>query len=308
MQRREFLQSTGILAASGYSLPDWLRQTNREKRIEHSEEVLDEFLNPVREADSVIAAGKDAASDVCDIYGEIKEIDETAVTKIRTAQNPKELPTEARHYLRQIEGLIDAFNSHFDIDLDASVLGGVDEVMKTAANLIPLVMSAKQVADSGCRMRRLPEDSTAEQAALENFLLNCGMLIVEVLMIQYSLGYRFSYWATRTVANNLLVRVRGLVGLKVYSILLREVHWTIREEVTDVLEYIIRTTRTLQNTLPAAYSQFFQKDDLQELQRFQRTSGLEEIKNLVDKNVLGDNDSLFVDDGDLFDGGLDLPI
>lgn len=323
MQRRDFLRGAGgvgssaaLTASAPLALFDSWLTTPRERAVEDAEEALGGMMEPLRDSDDYAAAGKDVAREVCHAYEEVKSLDEKVFDAVRDAENAKELPTEARHYLSLVEGFIEIFNERLDVDIGTEDLRHVDTLFKRAANLVPLVMSSKRVADAGCRMLRAKEDSKAEDEALVDFLTACGILCAEALMIGFSVGFRISFGATRLVANNLLVRIRGLVGLKVYSLLLREVHWTVRESISDAVGAIIQITETISTELPSLYSKAFDPDDLSELKQLkQRGDGFWQA--LEDKNTLDDGDGLFKgddggglfrDDADIFSGGIDLPI
>lgn len=318
MDRRAFLGATTIPMGSATPIPliEWPWEDNEDQAIDKVEEVMDEFLEPLRNSsDESVETADEIGSTLCNEYGELKDVSNQTLDIVRNTDQGSEIPSEIRHYLSLLEGIIELFNDEFTTNLDTSLISKMDEIANVAATLVPILLSAKKAVESGCDLSSLSESASQEkrEEMTRTFLISCGVLIAEIIVIEFSVTYRVSFLITRKIANRLLIHLRGLVGLKAYAILLKEVHWTVRGELAETFTYILRKTTDLDDELPIHFAVAFDDDDIKQLEEAKDSleNDWEELENIADNDIFNDGgwwERLLSDDGDIFPGGVDLPI
>lgn len=85
-------------------------------------------------------------------------------------------------------------------------------------------------------------------APVERFYISLLLIGVELALIPSSVGYRTSFVATRYTANHGLVRIRQILGLEIYAVVLSGVHWSFRGTIEGAISYIVRSTDELSST------------------------------------------------------------
>lgn len=85
-------------------------------------------------------------------------------------------------------------------------------------------------------------------APVERFYISLLLIGVELALIPSSVGYRTSFVATRYTANYGLVRIRQILGLEIYAVVLSGVHWSFRGTIEGAISYIVRSTDELIST------------------------------------------------------------
>lgn len=270
VSRRAFLHRSGAvgLTTSSSSLR-WFHQSNEEKFHDRVEDKIDEFLDEVDQE----SVAENIARSFCEKYRGLK--DDITITKEEPA------PHEIRDQLRHAEDVLTELEGVLGTTIDTKpieVVRKADNAAKLLAKGVPLLGSVKSIIENACTLHRLLPDDEVRKVAKEtraeiksaktNLLIACGTLIVQLLAIQLAVTYRLSFIGTRVLANRALVHVRGLIGLRLYSALLREVHWYLRDEfselITDTIRFIAQKTKEIIETEGCyVYRRAFNPDDLE---------------------------------------------
>ena len=296
--RRIFLRL--VTAASTASIiPDFFQDDPVDQLREQSEDAIDDFL---RDADSE-AVAEDIATVVCtehESLGDTITIDEVDRT-----------PESIREDLKQSEAVLEVLEENLGTTFETNpskIIAQADDLAKPALDLVPVLASIKSVIDNGCTLHNLLEDTNGStvsnekqediEEAKENLLISCGTLIIQIAAVNYSVTYKISFRATRFLANQLLVHIRGLVGLRLYAMLLREVHWELRSQSAMVVghsfEFIVNKTKELKQSAKelkeadedSIYDDAFESDDLERLNSITSIDDLKE-KTWVEKILDG---------------------
>lgn len=77
---------------------------------------------------------------------------------------------------------------------------------------------------------------------MKEFYISVLLLLTELVFLWTGVGYRTAFKTTRQAANVGLVRLRGQVGLRAYSVLLSIVHWLVRGSFETTVSYIVEKT------------------------------------------------------------------
>jgi hypothetical protein len=80
------------------------------------------------------------------------------------------------------------------------------------------------------------------KTAVKRFYIAILLLFTELVFLWSGVGYRMAFGTTRRAANFGLIRLRGRVGLRAYSVLLSIVHWLVRGSFETTASYIIEKT------------------------------------------------------------------
>lgn len=116
----------------------------------------------------------------------------------------------------------------------------IDEV-SNVARFVPFFSAFQNYLEICCEIQAL-EDSKKLPDKLEDVYMALFLVVAELVLLPSSVGYRSAFVGTRYVANFGLVRIRDLVGLRAYSVLLSGVHWGFRGTIEGTISYIIEKT------------------------------------------------------------------
>lgn len=312
MNRRELLRYVGVSTASLESLPEFVKellpeflfQTDKERKRGEIQDAIVQPLNEYRYSATETQDVKEAADEFCKKCEEVQEQyltsdstvedlvdifqDDQIADDIENADSFQDLPVEARAALSSLEGFAELINEHFEIEIDTSVLEDVDDVFKKAESLVPLVYSVQRVADTGCTFAATSEGTDKESESFEEFLITVLVLVVEILAMKTSFTYRVSFWGTKKMNHLLLARTRKVIGLKGYALLLREVHWTIRDSISSVPGGIVETTVDISDESGELYETRFRDGDKEILEQLEEL-GDSDLRNLSDSSIFADD-------------------
>jgi len=294
-RRRTFLRLI-TAGSTGSFLPDFLQDDPIDDLREQSEDIVDSFLS---NTDSERVA-EDIATVVCTEYGSLGDT--------ITIDEEERTPESIREDLRQSEEVLEVLEANLGTTFEtrpSEILRQADELAKPVLALVPVLASLKSVVDNGCTLHELLEDTEGSPIsnekeeeiteAKEDLLISCGTLIIQIAAVNYTNTYKISFRATRLLANRLLIHIRGLVGLRLYAMLLREVHWELRAQsalvVSDGFEFIVNKTKELRETEgDSIYENAFEPDDLESLKSATSIDAIKEqtwMEKLLDE-VFGD--------------------
>jgi len=280
--RRYFIeQSTLAGIAPLVSIP-FFGKSKKEQLRDRAEEGLDGFLDDV---DSEHLP-EELAVEFCSDYGKLQ--DEITLSEDELTVH------EARKYLRQSEGILERLDERLGASIPVAAVKGLraaDDILKHSSKLIPLFNNIKDILNNCCHLVdllpdqddvTLSEDEEKEvQETKVNLLIGAGTLIVEVLAIQLSVTYRISFVGTRLITNRLLVHVREWIGLTLYAALLKEVHWYLRDQISEIVSDTVQfissiTKRIIEMEGCDVLFQSFDRDDLEEIQDAREVTDISE--------------------------------
>lgn len=109
-------------------------------------------------------------------------------------------------------------------------------------NLLQSSLRVLEIAGTKQRFIRKVRNTDLGKKAVKRFYIAVLLLVTELMFIWSGVGYRTAFGATRRVANVGLVRLRGQVGLRAYSVLLSIVHWLVRGSFETTVSYIVEKT------------------------------------------------------------------
>lgn len=150
-----------------------------------------------------------------------------------------------------LKNIIGNINKAYDVDVSTKYLDSVTRLTK----FVPFLSSAQNFLDVCCEVREKVEgsaDFVAEMqrsedmhSLIEKFYISLFLVLAELTLLPLTVGYRPAFVGTRYVANYGLVRIRHVVGLRGYSILLSLVHWALRGTIEGAVSYIVRKSTEL---------------------------------------------------------------
>jgi len=201
-------------------------------------------------------------------------------------------------------------------------LGHIDEVLGTSlpveyldevsrlTKFVPLLSSLQNYSEVCCDIYEV-ETREKIKEKMEEFYLAVALIIVELILLPSSVGYRTAFVGTRYTANVGLVRIRQIIGLRGYSVVLSTVHWAYRGTIEGVVAYIVgKTAETLEEVedidLPEIEESDLEFDFLEEDddllsrwldERDGRSQFLENWDSLDDLDILGTESQSGENDG-----------
>lgn len=129
-----------------------------------------------------------------------------------------------------LKNVIGNINKAYDVDLSTKYLDSVTRLTK----FVPLLSSVQNFLDVCCDIQEKVKESSdfvsemQEKATthplIEEFYTSLFLVLSELVLLPLAVGYRPAFMGTRYVANYGLVRIRHVVGMRVYSVLLSVVH------------------------------------------------------------------------------------
>lgn len=136
-----------------------------------------------------------------------------------------------------IKNVVQNLNQTFGTDYSTKNLDQVSRIFK----YVPLLSSLQNHLEV-CRKIAEATDHADREEQTESFYISLLLVVVELILLPSSVGYRSAFMGTRYFANYGLVRVRHIVGLRAYSMLLSGVHWSLRGTIEGTIAYIVRKT------------------------------------------------------------------
>lgn len=144
-----------------------------------------------------------------------------------------------------LKNIIGNINKAYDVDVSTKYLGSVARLTK----FVPLLSSVQNFLSVCCDIREKVIESadfvteiqreTTTHPLIEEFYISLLLLLTELALLPVAVGYRPAFMGTRYVANYGLVRVRHVVGLRIYSVLLSIVHWALRGTIGGAISYTV---------------------------------------------------------------------
>lgn len=150
-----------------------------------------------------------------------------------------------------LDNMIRNINTAYDVNISTTYLDEVGKLTK----FVPVLSAGQNFLEACCKVREKISESPRfvsemlerdeMHPAIENFYISMFLVLVELVLLPSSVGYRSSFMGTRYAANHGLVRVRKVVGLRLYSILLSIVHWALRGTIEGTISYIVSKSAEL---------------------------------------------------------------
>lgn len=152
--------------------------------------------------------------------------------------------TITKNSMGALRNALTHINEVFEIELPVKYLDEFSRLTK----FVPLLSSLQNYIGVCCKIDSLSGPGKIGDDLVEDFYIALGLVIVELILLPSSIGYRTSFMGTRYVANAGLVRTRQIVGLRGYSVLLSVVHWGLRGTIEGTTAYIVeRTAETVRD-------------------------------------------------------------
>lgn len=150
-----------------------------------------------------------------------------------------------------LENIIGNINKAFDVNISTKYLDSVSRLTK----FVPFLSSVQTFLEVCCDIRQKVRESSdfvaemqrkaSTHPLIEEFYISLLLVLVELVLLPVTVGYRPAFMGTRYAANYGLVRVRHVVGMRIYSVLLSIVHWALRGTVGGAISYIVEKSSEL---------------------------------------------------------------
>lgn len=147
-----------------------------------------------------------------------------------------------------LRNVIENLEAAYDIQVDTKHLDkavrftGYLPLLAQIWNLMQSSLDVVNTADTKQQFIRKVRWTDGGEAAVEQFYITVLLLLTELVFIGSNVAYRTAWKTTRSAANFGLVRLRGRVGLRGYSVLLSIVHWLIRGSLETTTSYVVEKT------------------------------------------------------------------
>lgn len=110
-------------------------------------------------------------------------------------------------------------------------------------SVLPVVSSLSQLVEDACSVTEANPENVVDK--VENMLMSLGILVADLLAAQFGVAGRAASFVTGMAHKYLLGFVARTLGLKAYTVLLRELYILTRSGVTEVLQAIKQITREI---------------------------------------------------------------
>lgn len=138
-----------------------------------------------------------------------------------------------------LKNTIENINTAYGMEMPTKYFDEISRLTK----YVPLLSSVLNYMEVCCTINSIVESGKEIRENLrENYYIALLLIVVELVLLPSNLGYRSAFMGTRYVANYGLVRIRHILGLRVYSLFLSIVHWAFRGTIEGVLSYIVSKT------------------------------------------------------------------
>lgn len=147
-----------------------------------------------------------------------------------------------------LRNVIENLETAYDIQIDTKHVDkavrftGYLPLLAQIWNLIQSSLNVVNTADTKQQFIKRVRRTDGGEAAVERFYIAVLLLLTEIMFIWSGVTYRAAWKTTRGAANFGLVRLRGRVGFRAYSVLLSVVHWLIRGSLETTTSYIVEKT------------------------------------------------------------------
>lgn len=247
VSRRGFIQGTGIaigpFTATGRSMAIQERTEWDVERIqENSIGTLVVFYQEIPDEPRERYAG------VWESSRGIIDIAQSVLAQVPTIDEVADLEDFGEPIVGLLRNITANLAAAYDIHIESKYL---DKAVRTAGylpllaqiwNVLQASTRISDIADSKQRFVQEALHTDAGKAAVKQFYIALLLLLTEILFLWSGIGYRTAFGATRRAANYGLVRIRGQVGLRAYSVLLSIVHWLVRGSFETTVSYIVEKT------------------------------------------------------------------
>lgn len=147
-------------------------------------------------------------------------------------------------------------------------------------NVLQASLDVQNTADTKSRFIQKAQHKDAGKEAVDRFYIAVLLLLAELVFLWSSIGYKAAFGTTRRVANIGLVRLRGQLGLRAYSVLLSIVHWLVRGTFETTASYILeKTGEVARDVSTTGYRDFSQlsKEEISKALPQQKSNALADI-------------------------------
>lgn len=150
----------------------------------------------------------------------------------------------------------------YDIDIKTKYLdmavrsAGYLPLLAQIWSLLEASIKISDIANTKHRFIQEALHTDTGKTAVKRFYIAILLLLTELVFLYSGVGYRTAFGATRRAANFGLVRIRGRVGLRAYSVLLSIVHWLVRGSFETTVSYIVEKTGEVSQELSLSSSHF----------------------------------------------------
>lgn len=220
-----------------------LNEVSEAKKIEVQATLVQFRDNIPKEESERIERIKEVSTSNCGMVESI--LPETDIDAITTETHI------ANQTIGVLKNIIENINKAYDVDVSTKYLDSVTRLTK----FVPFLSSVQNFLDVCCDVRGKVRESadfvdrmqrTEDMHPLiEKFYISLFLVLAELTLLPLAVGYRPAFVGTRYVANYGLVRIRHVVGLRGYSILLSMVHWALRGTIEGAISYIVRKSTEL---------------------------------------------------------------
>jgi hypothetical protein len=226
--RREILRSLGAIPFISFPFEN---QSNSPD-IDEVRNILDGiFREHFENEQEVEQITREVATDLCP-YSD-------ALSEINMDQFDEE-DVLGSEELRRVHEIAAILNDHFDAGIDTDDLDQAYDKARSVEKYLPIIASATRLVDESCKLSQEDADGS-----LKKLYIATGVFAAECALFTSTAPYRVSFSGTRYVTNNLLVYYRERMGLTLYAVLLREVHWAIRGTIAGFPSYLWNKTEEL---------------------------------------------------------------
>lgn len=107
--------------------------------------------------------------------------------------------------------------------------------------MLPIVSSLQRLTQDACSVTEAERGNVVDE--IEDMVLSLGILVADILAVQFGVVGRVASAVTRIAHKYLLGRVARTLGLNAYVVLLREIYMLTQSGIAEALQAIKQTTR-----------------------------------------------------------------
>lgn len=185
---------------------------------------------------------------VWDSSEEIIDTSESVLSRVPSIDEIGDLEDIAEPIVGLLRNIIENLETAYDIQIETKYLDkavritGYLPLLAQIWNLLQSSLNVLNTANTKQQFIQKVNQTDAGEEAVEQFYIALLLVLTELMFIWTGVGYRTAWKTTRSAANFGLVRLRGKVGLRAYSVLLSVVHWLIRGSFETTASYIVEKT------------------------------------------------------------------
>lgn len=185
---------------------------------------------------------------VWELSKEIIDVSDSVFSRIPSVDEIADLEDFAEPIMGLLRNIIENLESAYGIQIETKHLDkavrmtGYLPLLAQIWNLLQSSLNVLDTANTKQQFIKRVNQTDAGEDAVEKFYIALLLVLTELMFIWSGVGYRTAWKTTRSAANFGLVRLRGKVGLRAYSVLLSVVHWLIRGSFETTTSYIVEKT------------------------------------------------------------------